>query len=74
MDDRQLVARGHFVEVDYPALGRVTIESSRVRLLRTPPRVTFVPGWGEHTAPVVKELLAMPDEAIAEAAAAGVLA
>jgi benzylsuccinate CoA-transferase BbsF subunit len=72
--DPQLRFRGHFVEVEHPEVGRVPIESSRLRLSRTPAPVP-APGplFGQHNDYVLREILGMSEEEIVELAISGAL-
>ena len=70
--DPQLAHRGHYVETDHPFIGAVPIEGPRVRLARTPGRVTGPgPSYGQHTSYVLTELLGYDDDRVAEIAVAG---
>jgi benzylsuccinate CoA-transferase BbsF subunit len=73
--DPQLAFRQHFVEVKHRELGPVTIESSRMRLSRTPAQTTTAgPMFGEHNDRVLQEILGMNDEEIIELVQSGGLA
>jgi crotonobetainyl-CoA:carnitine CoA-transferase CaiB-like acyl-CoA transferase len=72
--DSQLRHRGHYVELEHPALGTVATEAARCRLSRTPQRlparaVTF----GCDNSRVFGELLGLSADEIAALAAAGAL-
>lgn len=72
--DRQLLHRGHFIQAEYGDLGRVPVESSRMRFSRTPAATTSaVPTLGQHNDYVLRELLKLDDETIIELAASGAL-
>jgi crotonobetainyl-CoA:carnitine CoA-transferase CaiB-like acyl-CoA transferase len=72
--DPQLMRRGHFTNVEHPLLGSVPIESSRLRLSRTPARVsTPAPMIGQHNEQVLKEILGLDDEAISGLVLAGAI-
>ena len=72
--DSHLAARGHFVQVQHAEAGVAPLESSRMRLSRTP---SIPPGpaptIGQHTDHVLREILDMGDEAIIDLVAAGAL-
>ncbi|MFN0088650.1 MAG: CoA transferase [Acidimicrobiales bacterium] len=73
LTDPQLAHRGHYVDLEHPLLGPVTLEGVRIRLSRTPGRVTSPgPTYGQHTFEVLSELLGYADERIGELAAAEV--
>ena len=73
-EDPQLAHRKHFLPVEHPELGSVPIESSRLRLSRTPARTpTHGPMYGEHNEQVLRELLGLRDDEIVELAASGAL-
>ncbi len=72
--DPQLAQRGHFVEVEHPTHGPITLEGSRFRLSRTPARVERSgPTFGRDNQYVLETILGYSQERIAELAAAGVL-
>jgi crotonobetainyl-CoA:carnitine CoA-transferase CaiB-like acyl-CoA transferase len=72
--DPQLAARGHFLPVEHPSAGASWIESSRIRLSRTPARVPSVaPSLGGDNEMVLRELLGYDDERISELAIAETL-
>jgi benzylsuccinate CoA-transferase BbsF subunit len=71
--DPQLAHRGHYVDVEHPLLGSVTVEGPRYRLSRTPGRVTAAgPTYGQHTWEVLSDLLGYDDDRIAKLAEAEV--
>jgi len=73
--DPQLEFRQHFIQVKHRELGPVTVESSRVRLSRTPAQtLTAGPMFGEHNDRVLRELLSMNDEEIIQLVQTGGLA
>ncbi len=72
--DPQLQHRGHFVEVEHPLHGTITVSGSHFRLSRTPARITkAAPMYGEHNRYVLERILGYPPERIAELAASGAL-
>jgi crotonobetainyl-CoA:carnitine CoA-transferase CaiB-like acyl-CoA transferase len=72
--DPQLQFRGHFVTVDHPVVGTVPLEASRLRLSRTPARPpTAGPTFGQHNDLVLRDILGMSEEEIAELVASGAL-
>jgi len=72
--DEQLRARGMFVEVDHPALGRKPVEAVPIRFSRTPCRLDRAsPLWGEHNKEVFGAMLGHPDEELARLEGEGVI-
>lgn len=73
-EDEQLAHRGHYATVAHPDLGDVTVETSRLRLSRTPQvSPTASPRMGEHNDHILREVLGMSEDEIVEAVAAGAL-
>lgn len=72
--DPQLKAREHIVSVEHAMLGPVPVESSRLRLSRTP-AVTKRPGptVGEHNHHVLSEILGMSEDEMTELVLSGAL-
>jgi crotonobetainyl-CoA:carnitine CoA-transferase CaiB-like acyl-CoA transferase len=55
-------ARGHYVALDHPAVGRIHHDAPPFRLSRTPGRIRRpAPLLGAHTASVVQELVGLAD-------------
>lgn len=72
--DPQLNHRGHFVEVEHPTHGKITIEGSRFRLSRTPARIeNAAPTLGQHNQHVLETILGYSEEQITELVVAGAL-
>jgi crotonobetainyl-CoA:carnitine CoA-transferase CaiB-like acyl-CoA transferase len=72
--DPQLARGGHFVEVPHALHGPVLVESTRIRLSRTPARVErAAPTIGQDTDPVLRELLGYAPDRIEALRAAGAL-
>jgi crotonobetainyl-CoA:carnitine CoA-transferase CaiB-like acyl-CoA transferase len=72
--DPQLLAREHFVWLDHPECGNVPLESSRMRLSRTPATAAWPgPTLGQHNELVLRNFAGMGDEEIAELVASGAL-
>ena len=72
--DPQLRARRHFVEVQHPLMGTITIEGTRFLLSRSPDTVNRPgPMLGEHNAYVLTEILGYSDDQIMAIASAGIL-
>jgi crotonobetainyl-CoA:carnitine CoA-transferase CaiB-like acyl-CoA transferase len=72
--DRQLLHRGHFVELEHPDGGTTVVEGSRIRLSRTPAAVRGpAPTFGCDNETVLKDILGYDDEKIAEIIIAGAL-
>jgi benzylsuccinate CoA-transferase BbsF subunit len=65
--DPQLSARGHIAYLEHPRLGAVPIETSRMRFSRTPATAAWCgPEIGQHNDYVLREILQMTDQEIAE--------
>ena len=71
--DAQLQAMRHFVEIESSDLGALPVENTRQRLSRTPSDPRWVGTYGEDNDFVLRELLGLDDDAIAEIAAGGAL-
>ena len=72
--DPQLAHRGHFVEVEHPTHGTITVEGSHFRLSRTPARFErAAPTLGQDNQYVLETLLGYSTERIGELVAEGVL-
>ena len=72
--DPQLAHRGHFVEVEHPTHGTITVEGSHFRLSRTPARFArAAPTLGQDNQYVLETLLGYSTERIGELVADGVL-
>jgi crotonobetainyl-CoA:carnitine CoA-transferase CaiB-like acyl-CoA transferase len=72
--DSQLRHREHFVELEHPQDGTTTVESSRLRLSRTPARIAGpAPTSGCANEYVLQTILGYDDERIAEIVIAGAL-
>ncbi|MFI5321693.1 MAG: CoA transferase [Myxococcota bacterium] len=72
--DPQLAARGHFLPVTHASAGAGWIESSRIRLSRTPARApAAAPSLGGDNDFVLHELLGYDDDRIAQLAIAEAL-
>ena len=63
----------HFVGVESSDLGVIPVENTRQRLSRTPSDPRWVGTYGEDNDFVLRELLGLGDDAIAEIAASGAL-
>ena len=63
--DPQLRARNHFVEVEHPSFGPVTVEAPRLALSRTPGAPGPIPVLGQHTWELLGETFGYSDEQIA---------
>ena len=71
VDHPQVKARRSLVEVDHPRAGRIRVVAPVVRMSATPGAVrTPAPALGEHTEQVLRDLLGLAPEAIAELRAA----
>lgn len=71
--DPQLIAREHFVAVDYSDVGEVPYENSRARLSASPARLTPCPTLGQDNQRVLGELLGKDDEAMTELILSGAI-
>jgi crotonobetainyl-CoA:carnitine CoA-transferase CaiB-like acyl-CoA transferase len=72
--DPQLDHLGHFVVVEHPHHGTVTVEASRTALSATPSALPRgAPVLGQHTIDAMTELLGYDDERLATLLAAGAL-
>ncbi|MCC6381623.1 MAG: CoA transferase [Dehalococcoidia bacterium] len=72
--DPQLAHRGHFRPVAHAELGEVVVEDTRFHLSATPGLVERSgPVFGQDNTYVLRQILGLDDEAIAELAAAGAL-
>jgi benzylsuccinate CoA-transferase BbsF subunit len=70
--DPQLAARGHFVELPHPVLGKTVIEGPRFHLSRTPGAVErAAPTTGQDRDYVLRNILGYDDQLIRELARAG---
>lgn len=72
--DPQLAHRGFFVTLEHPLLGPISIDNARYILSRTPAEVRWPgPTYGQHNDEVLRSILGLGDEEIAELATAGAL-
>ena len=72
--DPQLAHRGFFVTVDHSVMGPMRVDGQATRYSRTPARPrTAAPALGEHSDPVLRELLGLSEDEITELAIAGAL-
>ena len=72
--DPQLAAREHFITLEHPTMGPVPLESSRLRLSRTPARAASPgPTVGQHNEHVLTEILGMSEEEMTELVLSGAL-
>ena len=72
--DPQLMHRGHFGKVSNAELGEVTVETSRMRLSRTPQvPLASTPTLGEHSQEVLSGMLGFSEDEIVELVAAGAI-
>ncbi len=73
-NDPQLVARGHFVNVEHPELGTIPVEASRMIFSATPARPSRPgPTFGQDNDHVLRDLLGLGDEEVVEYIASGAL-
>lgn len=72
--DPQLAHRGHFVTVDHPANGPVTVEGTRWVMSATPPPgYRPAPTLGEHAFEILTDFLGYDVDRVADLAAAELL-
>ncbi len=72
--DPQLAARGFFVELDHPRVGKAIYDGPVTLFSATPPRITRAgPAVGHDTFEVMTRILGYDEETVGELAAAGVL-
>lgn len=72
--DPQFVRRGHFVELDHPALSKFTVESPHVKLSPTPAAIRRVaPTLGHDNQYVLEELLGYDEDKITDLLSSGAL-
>jgi len=72
VDDPHLHERGMLRTFEHPALGRIVLPASPIRFQDSPPPApTKEPSLGEHQAPVLLDLLARDQDALAALRAAG---
>jgi benzylsuccinate CoA-transferase BbsF subunit len=71
--DPQLVDRGHFVELEHPAMGSHAYERSSFRFADRPFAPSRSPLFGEHNGDVLGGILGFSADEIADLYAAGVL-
>ena len=63
----QVKARGMLVEVEHPVIGKLPLPDTPVKLSRTPGGIRDAsPALGEHTDAVLRDLLALSDDEIAD--------
>ncbi len=72
--DPQTRSRGMKVEMDHPSIGTVSLIGSPLRFSRTPVRYLLPPPLlGEHTVPVLKQMLGLTDREIERLSREGVI-
>jgi crotonobetainyl-CoA:carnitine CoA-transferase CaiB-like acyl-CoA transferase len=72
--DPQLEVRGHIISLEHARLGRLPVETSRMRFSRTPAVVgSAAPEIGQHNDYVLRELLGLTDQEIIELVSAEAL-
>src|SRR3990172_728766 len=73
--DPHLHSRGAWVEHTHPDAGTWEMEAPPWKLSRTPGHIRMpAPGFGEHNSYVLRDLLRLPEDRIAELYAAGITA
>ncbi len=70
----QVRAREMLVAVEHPVIGRFPLPNLPIKLSRTPGGIRGPsPGVGQHTGEVLRELLGLAEEEVAELAREGVV-
>lgn len=73
-EDPQLRARGFFIQLDHPRLGRATFEGPTTHFSQTPARPLHAgPTIGQHTFETLRDLLGYTEQQITDLAASGAL-
>lgn len=73
-EDPQLRARGFFISLDHPRLGRATFEGPTTHFSQTPARPLHAgPTIGQHTFETLRDLLGYTEQQITDLAASGAL-
>jgi crotonobetainyl-CoA:carnitine CoA-transferase CaiB-like acyl-CoA transferase len=73
-NDPQLKARGFFIELDHPELGKTTSDATPIKLSRAPARYKrAAPTLGQDSRYVYEQLLGMTAEEVAELREKGVI-
>jgi len=73
-EDPQLRARGFFIPLDHPRLGRATFEGATTHFSQTPARPLHAgPTIGQHTFETLRDLLGYTEQQITHLAANGAL-
>ena len=70
--DPQLAHRGFFVNCEHGEMGPTPYDGPATVFSETPAQVTAAPVLGQHTNEVLREVLGLNDDEIAEYAASGV--
>jgi crotonobetainyl-CoA:carnitine CoA-transferase CaiB-like acyl-CoA transferase len=72
--DPQLAHRGHFVELEHPTVGKLTVEGPRAKLSRTPAAVRrSAPTLGQDNQHVLESILGYDESRISDLVASGAL-
>jgi crotonobetainyl-CoA:carnitine CoA-transferase CaiB-like acyl-CoA transferase len=73
-EDPGLAARGHFIELEHPVVGRVPFEGSRMRFSRTPAHIErAAPTLGQDNTFILGEVLGLSDDEITELVISGAI-
>jgi len=73
-NDPQLKARGFFIELDHPELGKTISDATPIKLSETPSRYSRVaPAQGQDNSYVYGELLGMSEDELAELRQQGII-
>jgi formyl-CoA transferase len=70
-EDRSLYETGTLVEVDHPTRGKYISVGNPIKLSDSPSEVARSPLLGEHTDEILRDLLGMSEEQMAEVASSG---
>ena len=72
-DDSQIKHRGHFRQLEHSVMGSYVHDSRAFRLSKTPDNQFAAPAIGEHNDYVLREILGLSDDEVAELYIDGVL-
>lgn len=71
-NEPQLAHRGFFVTREHAVMGPTPYDGPVTRFSETPPQITAAPAVGQHTEEVLRDILGLDEDAIAQYAVAGV--
>ncbi len=72
-EDPQLLARGHFVSIEYAQVGSVPYEKSRANLSATPADLRPCPTLGQHNQEILSDILGLSDDEVTNLVIAGAI-